>query len=167
MTKKAFYVTTAVAFLFSVLINCNLFIGLYVKKLVWPLSHQNVTVGNTTTLVTEYYDIFYKSQNNFYYTKANRYWDIIKFLFRDLGVALALLAINWLILAQMRQSTRRRLWMANAHKNKNAALTNTAIATLTVVEGAAAEPAMSAPASPFVIAAQKAERKGGTTKYRS
>jgi hypothetical protein len=82
---------------------------------------------------------------------------LIKFLFRDLGLTVALLIINWLILVQMQQSTKRRLKMAGAHKKENPAPTTTA--TLTVAEGGSAAPAMSATASRSVIAAQKAERK--------
>jgi hypothetical protein len=159
LTGQVFYWTTLLAAVFSTVISINQFIGEFLGAVSLPLSQQNVTVGNTTTLVTEYYNYYYTNFGDFAFSPASTYWTLIRFLFRDLGLTIALLAINWLILAQMRQSTKRRLKMAGAHKTENAVPTTTATATLTVVEGSAAAPAMSATASRSVLAAQRAERK--------
>jgi hypothetical protein len=155
LTIRAFYVTTALATVFSIVINIGQFIGEYVGEASFPISQQNETVGNTTVLVYQYQTVFYVHHSDFYFSTASSYWIVIKYLFRDLGLALALIVVNWLILGQMRESTKRRLKMAGAYKKENAASTTTA----TVVEGGAAAPAMSATASRSVATAQKAERK--------
>jgi hypothetical protein len=159
LTRQAFYTTTTLAFVFSVLININHFFSIDVIGFSIPFSQQNETVGNTTTLVTQYFNYYIQNPNEFYSSPAGKYWMLFKFLFRDLGISIALLAINWLILAQMRQSTKRRLKIAGAQKKENPALPITDTATLTVAEGGSAAPVISATAFRSVIAAQKAERK--------
>jgi hypothetical protein len=160
LTRKTFYVTMVLATAFSVVININQFLGQYVAKISFPLSMKNETVGNTTTLVTEYFNFYYiGTREDIYFSQASNYWSIIKYLFRDLGITITLLVVNLLILEQMGQSTKRRLKMAGAHKKANAAPTTTITATLTVVNDNASEPAMSVTASRSVMAAQKAERK--------
>jgi hypothetical protein len=116
-----------------------------------PLSQKYETVGNSTTLVTEYYNAYYPSFSAFFFSPACTYWMIIKFLFRDFGLSIALVVINSLILGQMRKSTNRRLKIAGVFKIDNPIFTKN--------EGGAIAPVTSATASRSVLAAQKAERK--------
>jgi hypothetical protein len=86
-------------------------------KLNQPRGHHNVTVGNVTILVNDYYTYYSQYYTDFEYTVANSSWQVAQFLFRDLVLAVALIVINILILAQIKQMTQRRLMLTGGHNN--------------------------------------------------
>jgi hypothetical protein len=135
LTKLAFYIITPSVVVFSTLACLNRFFQLYVVKLEQITGNHNVTVGNVTTVVTDYYTYYSDEYHAFEYTVANASWQVAQFLFRDLGLAVALIVINILILVQIKQMTQRRMMLTGGHNNTTAVT------------------------DPSVLAAMKAERK--------
>jgi hypothetical protein len=111
LTKRAFWVVSTLAVLFSIAANINKFFDYYIADVRKPISNQNVTTGNMTNL-TQYYSYFQAYYTAFEYTTVNSALQVSEALFRDLVIVVILIPLNILILVELKQSTQRRAALA-------------------------------------------------------
>jgi hypothetical protein len=148
-TKKAFYIITAIAFVIAVIVEGEYYFAFDVVKTPQLLSSWNKTVGNTTTLVQEYYT-FYNYSFSEFGNSGPCYWlEMATSLFRDFILVLVIIGLNILILIEIKKLTKARMALASDFGERE---------IVGYVAGATPH-AAAQPTSKSVLAALRAERR--------
>jgi uncharacterized membrane protein len=112
-TNKAFYIITACSLALSVLVNPEYYYAFSVINFLKPVSSMNQTVGNRTTLVTEFYTYNVYEFNEFGTSPTFYALALVTSIFRDLFLVIVIIGLNILILIEIKKTTKRRMEMAN------------------------------------------------------
>jgi hypothetical protein len=122
----AFFAITACALAISVSFETAQFLGYAIVSRIVTIPIGVHTVDNKTVQLTDNYTYYYYTYTSFGASKTFNWVYVAQSLFRDLVLMILMIALNMLILFEIKKTTLRRVHMANGSTRDAGGFSNSA-----------------------------------------